>query len=72
MEGTLWKRIMKITLANWAKKRFDPPPHPNTLLNWTRDGKIIPCPVKFGRAYFVEENARHLAEILNGPSTQIT
>lgn len=60
----------KITLKKWAEQ-FDPAPHQNTLLNWTRNGQIFPCPVKMGRSYYVQASAKHLAEIQNGPSTQI-
>lgn len=62
-----WKRPdMKITLDTWAKQRFDPPPHVNTLRAWARDGKIIPAPVKIGRAYFVEAKAMHVEEVIRG------
>jgi hypothetical protein len=54
-----------ISLNKWAD-RLDPKPHPNTLRNWVREGKIIPSPVKLGRSYYVEERARHIAEVLNG------
>ena len=57
----------KITLNQWAE-RLSPKPHPNTLRNWTRDGKIIPPPIKIGRAYYVDEQARHISEVLNGPT----
>lgn len=60
-----------ISLSKWAE-RLDPKPHPNTLRNWTRDGKIIPAPVKIGRAYYVAEHARHINEVLHGPTTSIT
>lgn len=53
-----------ISLDKWAQ-RFDPKPHPNTLRNWTRDGKIFPPPIKIGRSYYVKENARHINEVLN-------
>ncbi|WP_365782211.1 excisionase [Oryzomicrobium sp.] len=60
-----------ISLKKWAE-RLDPPPHPNTLRNWTRDGKIIPPPVKIGRAYYVNEKARHISEVLNGSPIPLT
>lgn len=60
-----------ISLKKWAE-RFDPKPHPNTLRNWTRDGKIIPPPVKIGRAYYAQEKARHIDELLNGPPLTLT
>ena len=45
-----------IALQKWAE-RFDPKPHPNTLRNWTREGRIYPAPVKIGRGAF---ETRHL------------
>jgi hypothetical protein len=33
---------------------------------WARDGKIIPAPVKIGRAYFVEAKAMHVEEVIRG------
>lgn len=55
---------MKISLETWAKSKFQPAPHPNTLRAWARDGKIIPAPVKIGRAYYVESAARHVEEVV--------
>lgn len=66
---------MKISLQQWAG-RLSPQPHANTLRNWTRSGKIVPQPVKIGRAYYVEERARHIDEIIadaaNGPTIPLT
>lgn len=53
-----------ISLQKWAE-RLDPKPHPNTLRSWARGGKIFPTPIKMGRAYYVEERARHINEVLN-------
>jgi predicted site-specific integrase-resolvase len=53
---------MQISLKKWAE-RLDPPPHANTLRNWVRDGKIIPVPRKLGRAYYVHQDAKHIAEL---------
>ena len=60
-----------ISLKKWAE-RLDPSPHPNTLLNWRREGKIIPCPIKLGRSYYVSEHAIHIQEYLNGPTVKIS
>lgn len=60
-----------ITLKKWAE-RLDPAPHPNTLRNWTRQGNIIPAPIKIGRSYFVVANARHISEVVYGPQAQIS
>lgn len=51
-----------ITLHAWAAKKFDPPPHRNTLLRWAQDGMIIPAPFKMGRDYMVSPDARHVNE----------
>jgi len=53
----------KITLDAWAALRFNPPPARNTLRLWVRQGRIVPAPVKIGRAYFVEQDALHIAEV---------
>lgn len=52
-----------ISMSKWAQ-RFDPTPHANTLRNWARNGQIVPPPVKIGRAYYVNEKARHINEII--------
>ena len=54
----------KITLTAWAAQQFDPPPAERTLRLWVREGRIIPAPLKIGRAYYVEPTARHIAEVL--------
>ncbi len=54
----------KITLTAWAAKQFDPPPAERTLRLWVREGRIVPAPLKIGRAYYVEPTARHIAEVL--------
>lgn len=51
-----------ITLQAWAAKKFDPPPHRNTLHRWAHDGSIIPAPFKLGRDYMVLPTARHVNE----------
>ena len=60
---------MLISLKSWAE-RMSPAPHPNTLRNWVREGKIIPVPKKLGRAYYVNSEAKHIAE-LSGLSSRI-
>lgn len=59
-----------ISLQKWAE-RLSPPPKPNTLRSWARNGQIIPAPVKLGRAYYVQEHAKHIAEVMNGPKVTI-
>jgi hypothetical protein len=47
-----------ITLEQWAELIFgSKKPHRNTLLNWRRNGRIIPRPIKCGGRYFVEPDA---------------
>jgi hypothetical protein len=48
----------KITLRAWAEANFDPPPSAKTLQRWARDCWIFPIPVKVGRSYYVEPEAR--------------
>ncbi|QNK69473.1 excisionase [Variovorax sp. PAMC26660] len=55
---------LKITLAAWAAQQFDPPPAERTLRLWVREGRIVPAPLKIGRAYYVEPSARHIAEVM--------
>lgn len=47
-----------ILLDEWGKARFNPPPSPWTLRAMVRAGKIDPPPVKVGKAYYVETEAR--------------
>ena len=54
-----------VSLEIWADRKYDPPPHANTLRAWARDGKIIPTPIKSGRTYYVHPQARHVNELLN-------
>jgi hypothetical protein len=39
-------------------------PHRNTLLNWVRNAKIVPIPVKAGGRYFCSPDARYYDERL--------
>lgn len=57
--------VKMVTLKVWAT-RLEPSPHQHTLLNWAKDGKIIPAPVKMGKSYYVDQNALHIQEVLNG------
>jgi hypothetical protein len=52
----------KITLTAWAFQEFDPPPAERTLRLWVRDGRIVPAPIKVGRTYYVQPEAKHIAE----------
>ncbi|MDR8395531.1 excisionase [Paraburkholderia sp. USG1] len=47
-----------MTLEAWAERLFgEAKPHRNTLLNWRRNGRIVPQPIKCGGRYFVEPDA---------------
>lgn len=50
----------KILLAEWASRRYDPPPSAWVLRKWVRAGEIYPPPEMVGKAYYVDENARRL------------
>ncbi|MBU0901918.1 excisionase [Pseudomonas sp. GWSMS-1] len=47
------------TLEEWAAENFKTPPSTNTLRKWAREGSIQPAPVKHGRSYYVEIDARY-------------
>lgn len=49
---------MKILLAAWAAKMYDPPPSAWVLRKWVREGQICPPPERVGHAYYVDEDAR--------------
>ena len=48
----------KVLLLAWGCAHFDPPPSLYTLRSMARMGKIQPAPVKVGKAYYVEPDAR--------------
>ncbi len=50
---------MKILLAAWAAKLYDPPQSPWVLRKWVREGQISP-PERVGKAYDVDEHALRL------------
>jgi predicted site-specific integrase-resolvase len=51
---------MKITLTEWAARRYSPPPSAWVLRRWTRDGELHPAPELVGKSYYIDENARRL------------
>ncbi|MBN3851948.1 excisionase [Paraburkholderia sp. Ac-20340] len=63
-----------VPVRQWALDVFgEHVPHPNTLLNWIRNGKINPVPKKIGRAYFcrpdavyVDPRAERIERLVNG------
>jgi predicted RNA-binding protein YlxR (DUF448 family) len=56
----------RIRLTVWAAQQYNPPPAERTLRLWVREGRIVPAPVKIGRAYYVTPDARHIAEVARG------
>lgn len=54
----------KLSLSEWASRRFNPPPAERTLRLWVAQKRILPAPVKIGRAYYVEPGAKHIAEAM--------
>jgi hypothetical protein len=50
----------QITLRAWAEVRFDPVPSSKTLQRWARDCHIFPLPVKVGRDWRVNSDARYV------------
>jgi hypothetical protein len=52
----------KITLEDWAERQFDPPPSERTLRRWVKARQIVPAPIRIGRAYWVQPEAKHIAE----------
>lgn len=51
---------MKILLAEWGRRRYDPPPSMYTLRRWAREGEIFPQPEKVGKHYYVDEHAERV------------
>ena len=45
-----------ISVAEW-RKRFVPPPSRTTVWRWIREGKIVPEPTKYGRSYYLTDDA---------------
>lgn len=59
---------LKITLTAWAAQEFDPPPAERTLRLWVKEGRIVPAPIKVGRMYYCQPDAKHIAEASRRPS----
>lgn len=53
-----------VTLDKWAALHYDPPPPLTTVQRWARTGQIYPAPVRHGRAYRVQADARHIAQTM--------
>jgi hypothetical protein len=47
-----------VLLLAWGRAHFDPPPSLYTLRSMVRTGKIEPAPVKVGKSYYVDLDAR--------------
>ena len=58
---------MKIKLKDWAARNFYPAPCRNTIGAWVREGRIAPSPVFIGRSYWVEDNAKYIADCMEAP-----
>lgn len=52
--------MKKVTLQDWAREKYQPPPNKDTLRRWARDSKIFPPPEKVGRTYYVEPTAEYI------------
>jgi hypothetical protein len=51
----------EIPLDAWASARFgEHAPTIGTLRRWARQARILPVPRKYGRTYYVAENARYI------------
>lgn len=50
----------KITLEEWARRKFDPPPCAETRRRWVRSCRIYPLPEKVGRTYYVNADAEYI------------
>jgi hypothetical protein len=48
---------MKITLAEWARRNYDPPPSNRIISAWSRSGQIHPAPERVGLRLMVDERA---------------
>lgn len=49
-----------LTLTGWAEQLLGAhAPCIGTLRRWAREGRITPQPVKYGKLYFVERNAKY-------------
>ncbi|MGE8318326.1 MAG: excisionase [Comamonas sp.] len=49
---------LRVTLSAWASEHFSPPPSLWTLRKMVREGRIDPLPVKVGKSYYVQSDAR--------------
>jgi hypothetical protein len=56
MAGSTGKKL--ILLEQWGAAHFEPAPSLWTLRAMARTGKISPNPVKVGKAYYVDPDAR--------------
>lgn len=58
---------MKITLTEWAARRYSKPPSQWVLAKWRREGQIHPRPERVGREWFVPETAERITKDTVGP-----
>lgn len=53
-----------VLLAEWAKQTYSGAvPCANTLRKWARDALIQPAPLRHGRAYYVDPDARYVPPV---------
>lgn len=52
---------MKITLKEWAARRYNPVPSKWILGKWVASGDLSPPPEIVGKTYYIDENARRLS-----------
>ncbi len=52
------QEMKQVTLAAWGSTAFSPPLSLWTVRKMAKEGRIDPQPVKIGRTYYVQEDAR--------------
>lgn len=63
MSAVLNHRNPLVPLMQWGMSKFPTkPPHRNTLLKWTHEGRIHPQPEKVGKCWFVAPSAEYQAD----------
>lgn len=63
--ATTKPRPKLIPIAVWAEEMFgEYAPARNTLLNWVKNGLIVPMPTKVGRGYFCSPDAEYFDPVV--------
>lgn len=55
---------MKVTLEEWARRRYDPPPPIHTLRKWAASGELGATVERVGKHIYVDENAERLSVLV--------